>query len=351
MRIIEHAVHGWDLARSIGADDQIDPEVTHTGPHDLRRRPGAARPVPASPPAGHRPDPTRAATADPYRSCRLTFAASRASRKASHCSAGPDAHPQPARQTDVADQHALVEQRLPDRFLVGEPAEQHEVGIGVDHVEPAARNDSTIESRSARSVATCASVSSACRSAASAAAWVSADRWYGKPDQPQRVDNGGIGGEISDPRAGERERLRHRPGHHHAAGARRATEAATGGGRTPRTPRRRRPCPGATSTIASSDRRVDRGAGRVVRRAQEHDVRRSARRTARTAASADSVKSGSRAAATHAVPVRERDQPVHRVRRVEAQRACDRPRRTRAAAAAAPRWIRSPPRPASTSRP
>jgi uncharacterized protein (TIGR03086 family) len=30
MRIIEHAVHGWDLARSIGAVDQIDPEVTHT---------------------------------------------------------------------------------------------------------------------------------------------------------------------------------------------------------------------------------------------------------------------------------------------------------------------------------
>jgi uncharacterized protein (TIGR03086 family) len=27
MRIMEHALHGWDLARSIGADDRIDPDV------------------------------------------------------------------------------------------------------------------------------------------------------------------------------------------------------------------------------------------------------------------------------------------------------------------------------------
>jgi hypothetical protein len=27
MRIGEHALHGWDLARSIGADDTIDPPV------------------------------------------------------------------------------------------------------------------------------------------------------------------------------------------------------------------------------------------------------------------------------------------------------------------------------------
>jgi uncharacterized protein (TIGR03086 family) len=30
MRVIEHAVHGWDLARAIGADDRIDPAVTAT---------------------------------------------------------------------------------------------------------------------------------------------------------------------------------------------------------------------------------------------------------------------------------------------------------------------------------
>jgi uncharacterized protein (TIGR03086 family) len=30
MRVIEHAVHGWDLGRAIGGDDRIDPEVTAT---------------------------------------------------------------------------------------------------------------------------------------------------------------------------------------------------------------------------------------------------------------------------------------------------------------------------------
>lgn len=30
LRVMEHAVHGWDLARAIGVDDRIDPEVTQT---------------------------------------------------------------------------------------------------------------------------------------------------------------------------------------------------------------------------------------------------------------------------------------------------------------------------------
>jgi uncharacterized protein (TIGR03086 family) len=29
MRVMEHALHGWDLARAIGADDDIDPPVVH----------------------------------------------------------------------------------------------------------------------------------------------------------------------------------------------------------------------------------------------------------------------------------------------------------------------------------
>jgi uncharacterized protein (TIGR03086 family) len=28
MRVIEHSVHGWDLARAIGAEDRLDPDVT-----------------------------------------------------------------------------------------------------------------------------------------------------------------------------------------------------------------------------------------------------------------------------------------------------------------------------------
>jgi uncharacterized protein (TIGR03086 family) len=30
MRVIEHTVHGWDLARAIGADDRLDPDIVAT---------------------------------------------------------------------------------------------------------------------------------------------------------------------------------------------------------------------------------------------------------------------------------------------------------------------------------
>ena len=44
-----------------------------------------------------------------------------------------DAHPQPFRRADLADQHAVIKHALPDPAPVGEPAEQHEVGVGVGH--------------------------------------------------------------------------------------------------------------------------------------------------------------------------------------------------------------------------
>jgi hypothetical protein len=54
MRVIEHAVHGWDLARSVGADDEIDPEVTRLLLGTFDANPGLlARTsfAPAQPPA------------------------------------------------------------------------------------------------------------------------------------------------------------------------------------------------------------------------------------------------------------------------------------------------------------
>jgi uncharacterized protein (TIGR03086 family) len=30
MRVIEHTLHGWDLARAIGADDRLDPDIVAT---------------------------------------------------------------------------------------------------------------------------------------------------------------------------------------------------------------------------------------------------------------------------------------------------------------------------------
>src|SRR3712207_6605181 len=42
---------------------------------------------------------------------------------------GAGGHPEPAGDADVADQHVVVQHVLPGRVRVGEPAEQHEVGV------------------------------------------------------------------------------------------------------------------------------------------------------------------------------------------------------------------------------
>jgi uncharacterized protein (TIGR03086 family) len=40
MRVMEHALHGWDLARAIGVDDAIEPDVTQAILAALATRPG-----------------------------------------------------------------------------------------------------------------------------------------------------------------------------------------------------------------------------------------------------------------------------------------------------------------------
>src|ERR1700761_5106893 len=54
-----------------------------------------------------------------------------------HLLGGPDRDPEPAGRPDLADQHAPVDQPLPDRVSVGERAEQHEVGVRVGHGQAA----------------------------------------------------------------------------------------------------------------------------------------------------------------------------------------------------------------------
>ena len=75
----------------------------------------------------------------------------------------------------------------------------------------------------------------------------------GQPDDAHGVDHRRGGGEVAQPAAGERERLAHRAGHHQARVARAAAtgRSASRPGGTRRRPRRRRPCPGAASRIAS----------------------------------------------------------------------------------------------------
>jgi uncharacterized protein (TIGR03086 family) len=53
MRIMEHALHGWDLARAIGAEDDIDPPVVHCLLEALQADPallGRTSLVPVDPP-------------------------------------------------------------------------------------------------------------------------------------------------------------------------------------------------------------------------------------------------------------------------------------------------------------
>ena len=61
MRVIEHAVHGWDLARAIGADDRIDPPVTSLLLATLDDQSGPARAVRRSCPSGWPWTPIRSA--------------------------------------------------------------------------------------------------------------------------------------------------------------------------------------------------------------------------------------------------------------------------------------------------
>ena len=89
----------------------------------------------------------------------------------------PSRDPEPARDADVAHQHAPVEQALPGRGLVAELAEQHEVGVGVDHVQAQAADLGDQPVALHHHVPTVASTSSACARAALAAAWVSPERW------------------------------------------------------------------------------------------------------------------------------------------------------------------------------
>src|SRR3954452_3765528 len=124
----------------------------------------------------------------------------------------PDADAQPARQPDVAHQDPPIQQSLPLKRLVVEAAEQHEVGVAVDDVEPhstqlgdepvavgAQLRDLTQrlirvpQRRECSRLRKCGQV-------------------VRQPHQTQRIDDGRIRGEISDARAGERKRLGHRPG-------------------------------------------------------------------------------------------------------------------------------------------
>ena len=236
----------------------------------------------------------------------------------------PDRDPQPSVGAGLADQHAPVEQPLPDA----------RAGRRTDRTArssrrcrrprgPAPRSQSTVRSRSARSSSTWPSSSSACRSAASATAWVTAREVVGQPDHAQRVADAGCRGEVAEPGAGQRERLAHRAGHDEVAVLRQQLERGRGAGAAElgvrlvdrRRRRRRAVAHGLRSTVVRQRR-----AGRVVRARAAGPRSAGARSTSRRGATSRSKLKSSRRGgpstqAGHRVAGVLR---VHRVRRREA---------------------------------
>ena len=130
----------------------------------------------------------------------------------------------------LPDQHAAVEQSLPDRVPVGEPAEQHEVRVASRRPSrPCSRSQSTVRSRSARSVSTLASSSSACRERGRRGRLGDRGQVVRQPHHPQRVADLRRRGEVAEPCPGERERLAHRAGDDQVAGASGSSSSALGG--------------------------------------------------------------------------------------------------------------------------
>ena len=196
-----------------------------------------------------------------------------------HLVGGADRDPQPAVRAGLPDQHAAVEQRLPDSMTVLEAAEQYEVGVARRRpASPCSRSQATVPSRSARSSSTLPSSSRRVPQRRQRDRLGDRRQVVGQPHDAQRVADLGCGGEVAQPGPGQRERLAHRAGDDQVAVLRAAARARWGcrRGGTRRTPRR--PPPARRRARRGLAQRRDRlgrqrGAGRVVRRRQQHHAR------------------------------------------------------------------------------
>ena len=130
----------------------------------------------------------------------------------SHLLRRADRDPKPSVRADLTDQHAMVEDALPDRVPVGERAEQHEVRVGLRDVE------ALVAQPRSSGVALGTQVG---HPGEQLDRHTQRDRRHrlrdrgevvGQAHDPQGVDEGLAGREVADPATGERERLRHRPG-------------------------------------------------------------------------------------------------------------------------------------------
>ena len=193
-----------------------------------------------------------------------------------HLRRGADRDPQPAVRTGLADQHAVVEQALPDGVPVGVAAEQHEVGVALGDLRPRAAQPG------GRGVALGAQVVDAGEQLVGVpqrgqrGGLGDGAEVVGQPHHADRVADLRRGREVAEPGPGERERLAHRAGDDQVAQAG-SSSSALG------VPARRNSAYASSTTTspvsrAASQQRLDdverqRRAGRVVGRGQQHHGR------------------------------------------------------------------------------
>ena len=143
--------------------------------------------------------------------------------------------------------------------LVAELAEEHEVGVRLDDLEIQGADLGDQPVALLLTSSTVAEQLVGVRQRGERGGLGQHRQVVGQPHQLQRVDDRRVGGEIAEPRRGERERLGHRAGHDQPRRGRAAGRPPTAGARTPRRPRRRRRDRGAASYTASIDTGVERG--------------------------------------------------------------------------------------------
>ena len=180
-----------------------------------------------------------------------------------------------SRDADVADEDVALEQRLRSRRAGRRHRRTARSSTSSARPGSRARGSSTSRrSRCALMSSTMASISAACARAAIAAAWVSADRWYGSRTSRSASVDGGVGGEVAEPRAREGERLAHGAGDDEALPARRAASGRSarhaGVNSAYASSTTTMPCGGVVDRLDRLERQ--RRARRVVRRAEEHEV-------------------------------------------------------------------------------
>ncbi len=213
----------------------------------------------------------------------------------------------------------------PGRVRVGEPAEEHEVGVARHRVEP------QLGQPGDDPVALLLDHPDGLEHQVGVRERGERDRLgLGRevvrhPHQAQRVDERGVGGEVAEPPTGQRERLAHRAGHHEPRPAGEQGQRA------------RRARPGELGVRLVDDdqgavggvvHRLDhvegqRRAGRVVRRAEEHDVGPVPPHLLDGGCRVEVERSPARHAAHPVDPGRagrRGDDRVHRVRRGESER-------------------------------